>query len=90
MTVRGGYSIGRLSGRPGGRSQLLAGPATALVILAMVGTTGLAALAAGCKRVPEWERGRKILHYPVRARVGSLAPVVRSRQYDTLVRAQSY
>ena len=45
---------------------------------------------AGCKTVPEWERGKKILHYPIRAKIGSLDPVVQSSTYDTMSRAQVY
>lgn len=50
----------------------------------------LAGATTACKTVPEWQKGKKILHYPIRAKIGSLDPVVRSSNYDTMSRAQVY
>jgi ABC-type transport system substrate-binding protein len=48
----------------------------------------LMALAAGCKQTPEWEKGKKILHYALRGKVDSLDPVRASSQYSGLAQAQ--
>lgn len=45
---------------------------------------------AGCKSKPAWEEGRKVLHYPVRAKVGGFEPLHASTQYDGLAQAQVY
>ena len=56
-----------------------------LASLALVATT-----MAGCKRVPAREEGKKILHYPLRASVGSLDPVVQSSLSESMVCSQVY
>ncbi|MEM9492925.1 MAG: ABC transporter substrate-binding protein, partial [Myxococcota bacterium] len=63
-----------------------AGSALVIALAAVL----LGSVAAGCKQVPKWERGKKILHYPLRAKVGSLDPVRQSSSYDTLARSQVY
>lgn len=43
-----------------------------------------------CKSTPEWEKGKKYLHFPLRAKVGSLDPVRTSTQYANIVSSQVY
>lgn len=46
--------------------------------------------AVGCKGIPEWEQGRKVLHFPLGAKVGSLDPVRASTQYNGTAQAPAY
>lgn len=51
----------------------------------------IAAIALGaCKQKAEWERGKKVIHLAMRAKIGSLDPVRSSTQYAGLAQAQMY
>jgi ABC-type transport system substrate-binding protein len=51
----------------------------------------LALLAgAGCKRTGAWERGRKVLHVPLRARVATFEPTRANAAETALAQAQVY
>jgi len=50
----------------------------------------LAPAIAGCKKTAQWELGKKYLHYPIGASVGSLDPVRSSTAYAGLAQAQIY
>ncbi len=43
-----------------------------------------------CKEPNPWEKGKKVVHYGLRAKVGSLDPVRSSTQYAGLAQAQVY
>ncbi len=65
-------------------------PWTCRVAASLLALAALALFSASCKRPPQWEKGRKFLHYPLRAKVGSLDPATKSSTYDTMARAQAY
>jgi ABC-type transport system substrate-binding protein len=44
----------------------------------------------GCKRKAKWERGKKVAHLSVRAKLGTLDPTRSSSTYDGQVQAQIY
>ncbi len=44
----------------------------------------------GCKKEPAWEKGKKVAHLSLRAKVGTLDPVGSSSSYDNEVQSQSY
>lgn len=46
--------------------------------------------ATGCKRRADWEKGLKVAHLPVRAKLGTLDPVRSSSTYDSEVQSQVY
>lgn len=60
--------------------------------LALLLTLALCALLviAGCKRKATWERGKKVAHLSVRAKLGTLDPTRSSSSYDGQVQAQIY
>lgn len=45
---------------------------------------------AGCKGPAEWERGKKYVHWAMRAKVGSFEPVRTSSAYDNYANSQVY
>ncbi|MCP4447696.1 MAG: hypothetical protein GY811_20520 [Myxococcales bacterium] len=45
---------------------------------------------AGCKQKPAWEKGKKVAHLAVRAKVGTLDPVGSSSSYDNEIQSQTY
>ncbi len=57
-----------------------------LSIVALVGVVQ----AFGCKKPPAWEKGKKVAHLAVRAKIGTLDPVATSSSYDNEVLSQSY
>lgn len=50
----------------------------------------LLVVMGSCKQRPAWERGKKVAHLALRAKVGSLDPVKSSTQYAGLSQAQIY
>lgn len=50
----------------------------------------IALVLCSCKGIPEWEQGRKVLHIPLAAKVGSLDPVRAATQYAGLAQAPVY
>jgi ABC-type transport system substrate-binding protein len=50
----------------------------------------LASVAVGCKAVPQWEQGRKILHFPLTTKLGSLDPVRAGTQTAAIAQAPVY
>ncbi len=54
-------------------------------ILRLALAAGLLLGAAGCKSPPGGDDGRKVLHFPLRAKVGTLDPVRCSSQYRGIV-----
>ncbi len=45
---------------------------------------------AGCKRPAAWEKGKKVAHLAIRAKIGTLDPIRASSTYDNEVQSQVY
>lgn len=58
-------------------------------LLPLVGLACVLGLV-GCKRRAAWERGKKVAHFAVRAKLGTLDPVRSSSTYDNEVQSQIY
>jgi len=68
------------------RSLIAIAPLLSILALASL----VLATAAGCKKPPAWEKGKKVAHLAVRAKIGTLDPTGSSSAYDNEVQSQVY